>query len=109
MSPDPKIRQMTEKIAAIARGYGLDFFDTIFEVVDFDQMNEVASYGGFPNRYPHWQFGMEYERVSKGYRYGLQKIYERTSSPIRISSRTTTGSATPTARWWTRWRTTAPG
>jgi stage V sporulation protein R len=76
MSPDPKIREMTEEIAAIARGYGLDFFDTIFEVVDFDQMNEVASYGGFPNRYPHWQFGMEYERVSKGYRYGLQKIYE---------------------------------
>ncbi len=76
MSPDPKIRKITEEIAAIARGYGLDFFDTIFEVVDFDQMNEVASYGGFPNRYPHWQFGMEYERVSKGYRYGLQKIYE---------------------------------
>jgi len=76
MSPDAKIRKLTEEIAAVARGYGLDFFDTIFEVVDFDQMNEVASYGGFPNRYPHWQFGMEYERVSKGYRYGLQKIYE---------------------------------
>jgi stage V sporulation protein R len=76
VSPDQEIRRITEEIAAIARGYGLDFFDTIFEVVDFDQMNEVASYGGFPNRYPHWQFGMEYERVSKGYRYGLQKIYE---------------------------------
>ena len=76
MSPDLKIRRITDEIASIARSYGLDFFDTIFEVVDFDQMNEVASYGGFPNRYPHWQFGMEYERVSKGYRYGLQKIYE---------------------------------
>lgn len=76
MSPDPKIRKMTGELAAIARSYGLDFFDTLFEVVDFDQMNEVASYGGFPNRYPHWQFGMEYERVSKGYRYGLRRIYE---------------------------------
>jgi stage V sporulation protein R len=76
MSPDPKIREFTGEIAKIAKGYGLDFFDTIFEVVDFDQMNEVASYGGFPNRFPHWQFGMEYERVSKGYKYGLQKIYE---------------------------------
>jgi stage V sporulation protein R len=76
MSPDPQIRRMIEDIGVIARSYGLDFFDTIFEVVDFEQMNEVASYGGFPNRYPHWQFGMEYERVSKGYRYGLQKIYE---------------------------------
>jgi stage V sporulation protein R len=76
MTPTPDLKKMTEEIAAIARSYGLDFFDTIFEVVDFDQMNEVASYGGFPNRYPHWQFGMEYERISKGYRYGLQKIYE---------------------------------
>jgi stage V sporulation protein R len=39
-------------------------------------MNEVAAYGGFPNRYPHWRFGMEYERLSKSYEYGLSKIYE---------------------------------
>ncbi len=36
----------------------------------------VASYGGFPNRYPHWRWGMEYEQLSKGYEYGLSKIYE---------------------------------
>ncbi len=76
MSPEMEVRKVTGDIAAIARSYGLDFFETVFEIVDFNQMNEVASYGGFPNRYPHWQFGMEYERVSKGYRYGLQKIYE---------------------------------
>jgi len=45
-------------------------------VLDFDQINEVASYTGFPNRYPHWRFGMEFEQMQKGYRYGLQKIYE---------------------------------
>ncbi|HZZ27220.1 MAG TPA: SpoVR family protein [Pirellulales bacterium] len=65
-------RQMEE----YARGYGLDFYPTIFEVVDYDQLNEIASYGGFPTRYPHWRFGMEYEQLSKGYEYGLQKIYE---------------------------------
>src|SRR6187431_1284813 len=59
-----------------ARSYGLDFFTTIFEVVDHDQLSAVAAYGGFPTRYPHWRFGMEYEQLSKGYRYGLQKIYE---------------------------------
>ena len=59
-----------------ARDYGLDFFPTIFEVVDADQLNAVAAYGGFPTRYPHWRFGMEYESLSKGYSYGLQKIYE---------------------------------
>lgn len=59
-----------------ARDYGLDFFPTIFERVDIDQLNAVAAYGGFPTRYPHWRFGMEYQRLSKGYSYGLQKIYE---------------------------------
>ena len=59
-----------------ATEYGLDFFPTIFEIVDVDQLNAVAAYGGFPTRYPHWRFGMEYERLSKGYAYGLQKIYE---------------------------------
>jgi stage V sporulation protein R len=56
--------------------YGLDFFPTIFEVVDAEQLNAIAAYGGFPTRYPHWRFGMEYEQLSKGYSYGLQKIYE---------------------------------
>ena len=36
----------------------------------------VAAYGGFPKRYPHWRFGMDYERLAKGYEYGLSKIYE---------------------------------
>ncbi len=45
-------------------------------MLGFDEINMVAAYGGFPNRYPHWRFGMEYERLSKGYEYGLSKIYE---------------------------------
>jgi SpoVR like protein len=59
-----------------ARGHGLDFYPTIFELVDCEQMNEIAAFGGFPTRYPHWRFGMEYEQLAKGYAYGLQKIYE---------------------------------
>src|SRR5439155_8249464 len=39
-------------------------------------MNEVAAYGGFPTRYPHWRFGMDYEQLSKSYEWGLSKIYE---------------------------------
>jgi hypothetical protein len=39
----------------------------IFEVVDAEELNMIASYGGFPTRYPHWRFGMEYEQLSKGY------------------------------------------
>ena len=59
-----------------ARAEGLDFYETIFEMIDFDTMNQIASYGGFPTRYPHWRFGMEYERLKKQHAYGLGKIYE---------------------------------
>src|SRR6187455_2545206 len=61
---------------AHAKAHGLDFFPTVFELVDADQLNAIAACGGFPTRYPHWRFGMEYEQLSKGYHYGLQKIYE---------------------------------
>ncbi len=50
--------------------------ETIFEVVDADDLNQIAAYGGFPTRYPHWSFGMSYEELKKGYDYGLSKIYE---------------------------------
>src|SRR5205823_3831770 len=72
----PHLRALKEEIEGYARGYGLDFFDTIFEVVDAGDLNEIASYGGFPTRYPHWSFGMAYEELRKSYDWGLSKIYE---------------------------------
>ena len=72
----PEMEEIQAQMEAHARSYGLDFFTTVFEVVDSEQLNAVAAYGGFPTRYPHWRFGMEYEQLTKGYSYGLQKIYE---------------------------------
>jgi stage V sporulation protein R len=72
----PDLRALKEQIEGYARGYGLDFYETIFEVIDAEDLNEVAAYGGFPTRYPHWSFGMSYEELRKGYDYGLSKIYE---------------------------------
>jgi stage V sporulation protein R len=72
----PHLRSLKEEIEGYARDYGLDFFETIFEVIDAEDLNEVAAYGGFPTRYPHWSFGMSYEELRKGYDYGLSKIYE---------------------------------
>lgn len=72
----PQLAEIQRQMEQHARDYGLDFFPTIFEVVDADQLNAVAAYGGFPTRYPHWRFGMEYQQLTKGYSYGLQKIYE---------------------------------
>jgi stage V sporulation protein R len=65
-----------EKIEGHARGYGLTFFQTVFEMVDYEQMNALAAYGGFPTRYPHYRFGMDYQQMAKSYEYGLHKIYE---------------------------------
>ncbi|MCB9593831.1 MAG: SpoVR family protein [Sandaracinaceae bacterium] len=70
------LREIQIQVEEVARAYGLDCFPTIFEVVAYDQMNELAAYGGFPVRYPHWRFGMEYEQLSKSSEYGLSKIYE---------------------------------
>src|SRR5580693_9081350 len=67
------LRVEQERIQAIAAAEGLDFFPIVFEILTYDQMNEIAAYGGFPNRFPHWRYGMEYERLAKSYEYGLSK------------------------------------
>jgi stage V sporulation protein R len=75
--PLPKeIAEQAEIIADYARREGLDFYPTIFEMLTSEQMTQVAAYGGFPLRYPHWRFGMEYEKLRKQHRYGLGRIYE---------------------------------
>jgi stage V sporulation protein R len=66
-----------EKIEGVAKEEGLDFFPTVFEILSYDRLNEVAAYGGFPTRYPQWRFGREFERLAKSYEYGLSKSYER--------------------------------
>jgi stage V sporulation protein R len=71
-----ELKEMKYEIERHARTFGLDFFPVIFEVLDYQEMNEVAAYSGFPHRYQHWRFGMSYEELSKSYRFGLSKIYE---------------------------------
>jgi stage V sporulation protein R len=72
----PELEAERKRICQIAKDAGLDCFETIFELITYDQINQFAAYGGFPVRYPHWRFGMEYEHLSKSYEYGLSKIYE---------------------------------
>ncbi|MBY0307228.1 MAG: SpoVR family protein [Phycisphaerales bacterium] len=72
----PHLDALREQICAKALDYGLTFFPVVFESVPFDVMNQLAAYGGFPVRYPHWRWGMEYEKLSKRDAYGLGRIYE---------------------------------
>ena len=72
----PELLAHMQAIKAKALEYGLRFYEVIYEVLPFDVMNQIASYQGFPVRYPHWKWGMEYEALSKRDAYGLGRIYE---------------------------------
>jgi stage V sporulation protein R len=61
----PELEAERKRICQIAKDAGLDFFETIFELITYDQISQFAAYGGFPVRYPHWKFGMEYEHLQK--------------------------------------------
>ena len=64
------------QIEQIARDYGLDFFPVIYEVLDYRTLYETAAFGGFPTRYPHWRFGMEFDQLIKGHVWAGSTIYE---------------------------------
>src|SRR5690606_37850861 len=71
-----RLHALQQEVEGHARARGLDFFEIVYEVLDWEEINEVAAYGGYPARYPHWRFGMEYDELSRSYAYGLSKIYE---------------------------------
>jgi len=70
------LRELQGEIKSYADEFGLDTFPVLFEPVDYRHMCEIAAYDGFPTRYPHWRFGMEYDHMIKSHTYGLSKIYE---------------------------------
>ena len=43
----PELERERKRIKALAENVGLDFFDTIFELVTHTQLNEIAACGGF--------------------------------------------------------------
>jgi len=60
----PELLEWRERIEAVARDEGLDFFDVVFEMITYEKMSEIAAYGGFPTRYPLSRWCMEYDRLS---------------------------------------------
>lgn len=72
----PELAAHMGAIRAKAIEYGLDFHEVIYEVLPFEVMNQIAAFGGFPVRYPHWKWGMEFDALSKRDAYGMGRIYE---------------------------------
>jgi stage V sporulation protein R len=60
----------------LARRLGLDPFPVNYWVVDYDEMNELIAYGGFQTRYPHWRWGMAYDRQQKQSQFLGGKAFE---------------------------------
>lgn len=71
-----EIQEVIPDIFKAANDFGLDYYETIIEWMTYDGISEVAAYDGFPQRYPHWRFGMSYEELSKGYEFGMHRIFE---------------------------------
>lgn len=67
---------LQREIEGYAHEFGLTFPPVHFEILDYGMINQIAAYDGFPVRYPHWRFGMEYTHLAKSYAYGLHRIYE---------------------------------
>lgn len=72
----PELKQHIPKILKACKDWGLDFYPTVVQLLTYDEISEIAAYGGFPVRFPHWSFGMEYEELQRGYEFGMHKIYE---------------------------------
>ena len=71
-----ELKELLPIVFKACRDWGLDFYPTIVQLLTYDEISEIAAYGGFPVRFPHWSFGMEYEELQRGYEFGGHKIYE---------------------------------
>jgi stage V sporulation protein R len=60
----------------LARKLGLEPYPVNYWIVDYDEMNELIAYGGFQRRYPHWRWGMTYDRQRKQGQFGMGKAFE---------------------------------
>ncbi|MFB6205511.1 MAG: SpoVR family protein [Haloglomus sp.] len=60
----------------LAEKLGLEPFPVNYWIVDYDDMNELIAYGGFQTRYPHWRWGMQYDRQQKQSQFMGGKAFE---------------------------------
>ena len=65
-----------EEAGSLARRLGLAPYDVNYWVVDHQEMNQLIAYDGFQRRYPHWRWGMKYDRQQKQDQYGGGKAFE---------------------------------
>ena len=73
---DPELQEAVVQGARLAKNAGLDFYDTIFELVSPAELYWIASQTGFPNNYEHYTHGIQFMQQYQEYQNGLSKISE---------------------------------
>jgi spore cortex formation protein SpoVR/YcgB (stage V sporulation) len=71
-----RLREVVEEASNLAERFGLDPYPVNYWVVGYDEMNELIAYGGFQQRYPHWRWGMQYDRQQKQSQFLGGKAFE---------------------------------
>ncbi|WP_254822846.1 SpoVR family protein [Haloglomus halophilum] len=70
------LEEPVREAANLAEKLGLEPFPVNYWIVDYDDMNELIAYGGFQTRYPHWRWGMQYDRQQKQGQFMGGKAFE---------------------------------
>ena len=70
------LEEPVDEAGNLARKFGLDPYEVNYWIVDYDEMNELIAYGGFQQRYPHWRWGMQYDRQQKQSQFLGGKAFE---------------------------------
>lgn len=92
-----ELKEVIPRIIKACLEFGLNPYPPAIELLTYDEISEVASYGGFPVRYPHWSFGMEYEEMSRGYENGQFRIYEMVVNCLELNAPVLTKNGTKAA------------
>jgi spore cortex formation protein SpoVR/YcgB (stage V sporulation) len=71
-----QLKEPVREANDLAKRLGLEPYDVNYWIVDYDDMNELIAYGGFQNRYPHWRWGMTYDRQQKQGQFLGGKAFE---------------------------------
>jgi stage V sporulation protein R len=71
-----QLSEPVEMAGELAERLGLRPYPVNYWIVDYDEMNELIAYDGFQTRYPHWRWGMKYDRQQKQDQLGMGKAFE---------------------------------
>lgn len=71
-----ELEEVAEDSRELAEELGLNPRQVKYWIVDNTEMNELISYGGFQKRYPHWRWGMKYDKQRKENQFLGGKAFE---------------------------------